>query len=231
MSSYLVKIGGSLIPDYILRIFQALKGCSAQDCHKVYLFPGGGEFADLIRKYRDNYSLSDIATHKMALASLDQNAYLIADICKCQCINSLRGLNRIKKYPVVIAPYSFLIHNNCFLSYDLNIDIFSSDSSAIYVSHLLKAQLIVATDVDGVYKKDPRRENEKQELLRDIRAHILAGIKRGGPLDETLPKLINKYRVLTWVINGKHPERLKRLISDNILNIGTVIRPDKIKCD
>ncbi len=223
--SYLVKVGGSLIPFYLPRLCHVLKKSIKKSRRKIFLFPGGGEFADLIRKYRKLLSLCDETTHKMALACLDQNAYLIADICKCRCVSSMREIRKVKEFPVIIAPYKFLKEKRPFYGYNLNIDVFSSDSSAAYMAYLLKADLVIATDVAGIYERDPKGARRRPRLLRKIDAGVLQRIKGGGPLDETIPELIDKYKICTWVIDGRYPSRIACLIKNRNLPKGTLILP------
>lgn len=223
--TYLIKIGGSLIPEYVPAIYNVLKEIRKEHSGKIFLFPGGGEFADLVRKFRKELSLHDETTHKMALACLDQNAYLLADICKCACVRSLEEIKKVRRFPAVIAPYRIITERVPFPGYNLNIDILSSDSSAIYVAYVLKAKMIIATDVDGVYAKDPRLTKRKPKLLRAISSAILRGMKRGGPLDETFPDLIDRYNTEVWVVNGKHPSILAELITNRCVIIGTLIKP------
>lgn len=223
--SYLIKIGGSLIPFRVPAIYKALKKSIRSNRVKTFIFPGGGEFADLIRKYRSSLSLGDRTTHKMALACLDQNAYLIADLCQCPCADSLKKIKTAKTYPLVIAPSRILSTPGLFSGYDLNIDTFSSDSSAIYLAHLLKARMIIATDVDGVYPADPRGDKKRTGLLKEISTRELSRIKRGGPLDGTVWKLINKYDIEVWVVNGVYPQRLVDIINKQDTERATLVRP------
>jgi hypothetical protein len=221
--SFLIKIGGSLIPGELRNIAVALDGFCKNKQLPLYIFPGGGEFANLIRNYRSKNKISDETTHKMALASLDQNAYLIADICRWHCCCSIKALKKGDKFPIVIAPYQIINQLKPFKGYDLNIDRLSSDSSAIYLAHLLKAHLIVATDVDGVYDSDYSRKKEQSQLLTYISAGLIANIPGGGPLDNTLGKLIEKYNIDTWVINGRYPQRIIQILENKNKIKGTFI--------
>lgn len=222
---YLVKIGGSLTPAYVPALYKVLSTIIKNNRQKLFIFPGGGRFADLIRDYRKRLPLSKGIMHKMALAALDQNAYLIAGSCKCRYITSLKQAKSIKTGIAVIAPYQILTQEQPFTGRNLDIDILSSDSSAIYFAHLLGAKFIIATDVDGVYARNPKLTNGRFKLLKEINSKTLSRIKSGGPLDETIPGLIDKYKIDTWVVNGKYPQRLKRLIENNNLDKGTLIRP------
>jgi len=221
--TYLIKLGGSLFPQGILPLYRALKKLPLRKAQRIFLFPGGGEFADLIRKYRQSASLSDDACHAMALASLDQNAYLIADICKCPCITCLDDIKNAGEYPAVIAPYRIITERRPFTGLSLDIDILSSTSSALYCAHMLKAQCIVATDVDGVFEADPKRSGNNPKLLKKMSSQRLAGMQRGGPLDVTIPLLMDRYKAEVWVINGNYPDRVSQAIVKHRLDVGTVI--------
>lgn len=218
----LIKIGGSLTPDAALKIYRFLKNSKIKE--QIFFFPGGGLFADLIRKYRKEVSLGDFTTHRMALAALEQNAFLLSDVCQCPCLTRTLEIQKNKVSPVVIAPYRLLTEKWPFRGYNLNIDIFSSDSSALYLAHLLKARLIIATDVDGVCLKDPRVFKKNAKILPTLSAHDLKKIKRGGPLDETVASLMIKYKLNTWVVNGRHPHRILEIIRYNSVSKGTFIR-------
>ena len=222
---YLIKIGGSLTPNFVLPIFKTLKQNLISHPDKIFLFPGGGAFADLIRKYRKKVGLRDETTHKMALASLDQNAHMIADICGCPCVVSVKEALVSGCSPVVMAPYRAITEKGPFSGLDLNIDTLSSDSSAIYFAHLLKAGFIIATDVDGVYARGPKSTGKRGKLLKKIKSDDLAMIQGGGPLDGTLPVLIDRYRIKTWVVNGKHPERIIQIINGDLSFTGTLVEP------
>jgi len=188
----LIKIGGSLTPDSALKIHRLLKNSKTKE--KIFFFPGGGLFADLIRKYRKEVALRDFTTHKMALAALDQNAFLLADVFQCPCLTRISEIKKNKDSLVVIAPYRLLTEKWPFAGYNLNIDVFSSDSSALYLAHLLKARFVIATDVDGIFLKDPVVFKKDLKLLPILSAQDLKKIKRGGPLDETVADLMIKYK-------------------------------------
>lgn len=221
---YLVKIGGSLIPSYAYRLCFAIKQYCQRSHQRIFFFPGGGACADIVRKHRNILALSDATTHKMALACLDQNAHLLAGACRLECVSSFNQAKRSASSPVVIAPYVMLMKRWPFRRYSLDIDIFSSDSSAAYFAHILKAQLVIATDVDGVYQKKPLRKAKQQYPLSVMTTEMLSGIKKGGPLDETIGDLLNAYDLAAWVINGKFPQRFIDLFEGRTPK-GTLIKP------
>lgn len=222
--SYLVKIGGSLVPSYARRLCLAIKRYCKRSRQRVFFFPGGGACADIARKYRTVLALSDETTHKMALACLDHNAHLIAGACGLRCVSSLNQLKRSTSFPVVITPYFLLMKRWPFREYSLDIDIFSSDSSAAYFAHILGTQLAIATDVDGVYQRKPSQKAKQQRLLSVMTPEMLSGIKRGGPLDETIGRLLKTYDLAAWVINGRFPQRFIDLFEGKRPK-GTLIKP------
>src|SRR5436190_17470724 len=74
-----VKVGGSLFdwPKLGTQLESWLK--SLPSC-KVLLFPGGGQAADLIRKYDRLHGLGEEAAHWLALRALTLNAHLLASL-------------------------------------------------------------------------------------------------------------------------------------------------------
>lgn len=222
--NYVIKIGGSLIPDHVKLICNKISKTLSAHSSKIFLFPGGGEFANIIRKYRNSLNLNDLTTHKMALACLDQNAYIIAQLCGCAYSADINKMNSLKGNPIVITPYKFLLSKQPFKQYNLNIDKFSSDSSAAFIAHKLNSHLIIATDVDGVFKSDPKKK--KTMLLKTISSKQLKEINRGGPLDTTFADLISKYKLKAWVVNGKYPSRICGIIKTGKLRTGTFIYPE-----
>ena len=68
-----VKIGGSLFPDYAIDLVKKLKNTDS------LVILGGGEFANLIRKYDDILNLSDETAHNAAIDCMDILAQLVDD--------------------------------------------------------------------------------------------------------------------------------------------------------
>ena len=68
-----VKIGGSLFPDYAIELAKKLKNTDS------LIILGGGEFANLIRKYDSAQSFSSEVTHYTAIDCMDIIAKLVDD--------------------------------------------------------------------------------------------------------------------------------------------------------
>lgn len=74
-----IKIGGGLtaIPDALDRVCAAITEVS-QD-HRLLVVPGGGPFADSVRDFQGQFTVSDDAAHWMALLAMDQFGYVLAE--------------------------------------------------------------------------------------------------------------------------------------------------------
>jgi aspartokinase-like uncharacterized kinase len=77
----------------------------------------------------------------------------------------------------------------------------TSDSLSLYIGKLLDVrEVIIATDVDGIYDKFPGGK-----LLNIINANDIKGLTS---VDETFPILLKQFKMNAYVVNGKYPERV-----------------------
>jgi aspartokinase-like uncharacterized kinase len=72
-----VKIGGSLVETGRLREILAIV---ARAQRPTVIVPGGGPFADVVRKAQAEFGFSDEAAHRMALLAMHQTALLMTEI-------------------------------------------------------------------------------------------------------------------------------------------------------
>jgi len=97
----------------------------------------------------------------------------------------------------------------------------TSDSIAAYVAGLINADmLILLKDVDGVFSGDPKK-NRDVIMFERINAKNLKKIK-SSCLDKEFPDFIKKFKLKSYVINGKTPERLEDLLNGKRF-VGTTI--------
>ncbi|RCS55968.1 hypothetical protein DTL42_00835 [Bremerella cremea] len=80
MSLVVWKLGGSLfdLPDLAQRIRRLKAECYAD--FSVVIIPGGGEFADVVRRLDQNYQLSARDSHCLALEAMRINARMVANL-------------------------------------------------------------------------------------------------------------------------------------------------------
>lgn len=139
-------------------------------------------------------------------------------------------------YQVPILISSNFIKNNSDLKASWDI---SSDSIAAYIAQILGANLLIATDVDGIYKNDPKRDNPKitnvndstNELIEKISANSLAFFSETS-VDLMLPKMLINYKMNCIVANGNFSDRIISIIENyNIISINSINVPCTIVYD
>ena len=201
-----VKIGGSLFPKHAIELAKQLKNTNS--C----IILGGGEFANLIRKYDAEFNFSNETSHWTAIDSMDIIAKLVCDkVTSSKLAYSLNEVEQISDEgltPIFIVS-KFLKQEDPFeCSWDV-----TSDSIAAYVSHLLNAKLLIVTNVNGIYTQDPKESGSI--FISKIDAKKLLTFNESS-IDVMLPSLLLKFGTNCYVVNGKYPERVLSLIDDNI---------------
>ena len=86
----------------------------------------------------------------------------------------------------------------------------TSDSIAAFVADLFASRLLIATDVDGIYTRNPSLEGA--ELIRQIDVNELLTFEESS-IDLMLPGLLKEYGLDCYVVNGKFPERILSIIN------------------
>lgn len=212
---WIVKIGGSLFPHHAKKLLENLLG------ENIIIIPGGGEFADKIREYDHELGFSDTASHEAAILSMDIMGILLADLVKgaktTHTIKETKKIIKDGKIPVLLP--SRILHYLDPLKHSWKV---TSDSIAFYISKLINAKLLIATDVDGIYTTDPAKSEAK--LINEISAKKLLTFGETA-VDKELPKLLLKYKSNCYVANGKHPQRILSIIKSTE-TIYTRIRGD-----
>ena len=201
-----VKIGGSLFPEYAIKLANELKNTDS------LIILGGGEFANLIRKYDSLENFSSEVTHYTAIDCMDIISKLVCD--KVESAKLAYSLDEAKKIadegftPIFIVS-DFLKNEDPFeCSWDV-----TSDSIAAYVSNCLNAKLLIVTNVNGIYTREPTEEGSK--FISKIDARKLLTFEESS-IDLMLPSLLLEFGTNCYVVNGMYPERVLSLIDDNI---------------
>ena len=171
---------------------------------------GGGEFANLIRKYDNEIEFSEDVTHETAIDAMDILAKLLNDKLAftdiCYTIEEAIGISDLNKIPIMICS-DILKENEPFAhSWDV-----TSDSIATYIASLLNAKLLIATNVNGIYTKDPSLSGA--ELINEIDVNKLLTFDESS-IDLMLPTLLIEYGLDCYVINGEYPERVLSIMNN-----------------
>ena len=171
---------------------------------------GGGEFANLIRKYDVEIGFSQDVTHETAIDSMDILAKLLNDkLAFTEISYTIEEANRISdsnKIPIMICS-EILKENEPFKhSWDV-----TSDSIAAYIASLLDAKLLIATNVNGIYTKDPSLSGA--ELISEIDVNELLTFDESS-VDLMLPALLIEHGLDCYVVNGEYPERALSIMNN-----------------
>jgi len=193
---HLIKVGGSLtyFAKYLLN---ELKIFCSENNNKILIIPGGGAFANVVRELNEKTDLNNSGSHKLATMCMDLTGIYFSEISGIKTADNLYEAKKILKDDnIVILLPSKIVLSTDELPHSWDI---TSDSIAVYTAKLLNLNnIIIATDVDGIYTNYP-----EGKLLNTINAK---SIKDFTSVDSYLPKLLLKHNIECFVVNGKHPK-------------------------
>jgi 5-(aminomethyl)-3-furanmethanol phosphate kinase len=216
-----IKIGGSLSRGNALSRLCKQIEILGKSRH-LLIIPGGGDFADLVRKVYTQYSLSATAAHFMAVLAMDQYGYLLSQLIPHSIlIRDWLALNpdSWENKVAIMLPSEWMIHHDPLPhSWDI-----TSDSIAAWVAAQSDCRrLILLKDVDGLWAQSDEKPGYKA-LISEM---TLAQLSRhAGGVDPYLWRILKSSAIETWLVNGAHPERLAELLEDGRTR-GTRITPD-----
>ena len=203
---HVVKIGGSLFPEYAVELAKQLENTDS------LIILGGGEFANLIRRYDSEMKFSDEANHWTAIDCMEIIAKLVNDKVDSSrlayTIDEARKISDEGFTPIFVVSEFLKAEDPFECSWDV-----TSDSIAAYVANLLNANLFIVTDVNGIYTQEPKEPGST--FISKIDATTLLTFQESS-IDAMLPTLLLRYGSDCYVVNGKFPERVRSLIDDNI---------------
>lgn len=160
-----LKVGGSLIehPSELKALCKTLS--SLAKAHKISVVPGGGVFADMVRKVDEEWKLSETTAHKMAVLAMDQYGLFLSDITPNSQVCYLEDVKNARRgsLPIILPSQYIFCEDPLEHSWDV-----TSDSMAAYMAGVLKAEkLVLVTDVDGIYEDNPRK-NPDAKLVKQL---------------------------------------------------------------
>jgi aspartokinase-like uncharacterized kinase len=211
MGITVVKVGGSLSenPEKLKALCAKLGELTKK--HVLIVVPGGGEFADVVRDLDKRFSLSSAAAHRMAILGMDQYGLLLSDLTLISLVaDSLEDVADAGFGKLIVFLPSKLMLNEDSLENSWNV---TSDSIAAYIACRLNAsQLLLVTDVDGVYTNDPKIDADAK-LIKKLTPKQLLDMNRRTSVDLYLPKLLLKSKIECIVVNGLFPERIEAILA------------------
>lgn len=207
-----IKIGGSLAedPEWLRVLCTKLSEFAKK--YEIVVVPGGGRFADVVRDFDQRFTLSSGISHRMAILGMDQFGLLLCQIipnsCATYLLNDAKQLSEIRVVPIFLASRLMFREDPLENSWDV-----TSDSIAAYVAGRLHvAKVVLVTDVDGIFTKDPKKYSGAT-LIEQLSAEELLKLNKRTSVDSYLPKLLLELQVDCYVVNGKHPERIEAILA------------------
>jgi len=105
----------------------------------------------------------------------------------------------------------------------------STDAVAAITAELIKADILIrATDVDGVYTADPKKDPAAKKLNRISPTKLLemslAGKCWAGEyelFDPLAAKIIQRSKIPTWIVNGSNLKNIEAIIKGK--KVGTLV--------
>jgi len=177
---------------------------------KIIIIPGGGSFANFVRKIDEELELGADRAHWMAIYSINYNGQtLIKNYPYLETIDELKAFQDAKQMFCVFLPYSFLRKDDI-LPHNWDV---TSDSIALYVANKLKLNhCFLIKNIDGIF-------NIEKELIKSLStfeynelkdSNQLGKInkndeilKKSKPIDSYLLTLIEKYKTPCYILDGR----------------------------
>jgi len=172
--------------------------------------PGGGQFADAVRNVDKTYRLSSTIAHEMAILAMDQFGLFLSDITPHSYVSY--SMEKVKNsasgaLPIFLPSRLILGGDRFEPCWDV-----TSDSIAAYVADIAHAEMLVlVTDVDGIFTENPEKSLDAK-LIPEVSVKQLLGWNKRTSVDRALPKTLLNTKLNCYVVNGKHPGRIKAIL-------------------
>lgn len=228
MSIVVVKLGKFLFPLRLqiekLREYVETFKDLVKEGKKILVVTGGGEIArEYIRVARDS-GLDEATCDQLGIEVSRINAYLLLSMFRNlaypEVPTNLRELKRFFHHGKIVVLGGLTPGH-------------STTTVGALVAETVKANCyVIATDVDGIYTKDPKiyRDAKKLEVIETSEVFRMAsqGKLQAGTyeLDPLAIKIIERSRIPTYFIDGRDPKNLKKVLAGE--KIGTYIKPKAI---
>jgi len=219
--SIIVKIGGKILEnkENLESTIAQFKYIYENDIvQKIIIIPGGGTYANFVRKIDEKISIGDELSHWMAIFAMNCNGIELSQKYNdIKCFDNLEELKKSNENIAILLPYDFINQRDELLhSWDV-----TSDSIALYIAHHLGIKdCFLIKDIDGIISNN-------NEILRELTTSEYKNLKKGNkilminanqeeikdsqPIDSCLINLIIKYNVNCIILNGTSNK--KRIIT------------------
>lgn len=223
MENIVISMGGSVLfsdeinNSYFKKFTELIQKTSKQ--HKVYLVIGGGKTARKYIKLGRDLNLNETQLDEIGIEITRVNAKTLSSIIK----NSNQHIPHNTDEAIKLSN-SIIIMGGTTPGH-------STDMVAAEIAEKTNAsKFIIATNVDGVYNKDPNKFSDAKQI-KEITVQKLidkygTDWKSAGKnvvIDGPALKIMRRLKIPTYVLNGKKLKQLEKAINDQPF-LGTKIK-------
>ena len=223
MDSIVISIGGSVLfsdavtEEYFEKLNSLLQDLSER--YKIFMIVGGGKKArQLIKNGRDK-GLSEEELDKIGIKVTRENAEALSN--KLENANAVIPKStdeaKIMSEKIIIMGGTTPGHSTDMVGAEL-------------AQKVSASKFIIATNVDGVYDKDPNQFSDAKKYdeitINELIKQHGTDWKTAGKntvIDGPALSIIHKAKIPTFVLNGKDLDELKKVITNQNFN-GTKIK-------
>jgi len=222
MEKIVISLGGSVIisEEADVNFFKKLTSMFEKLCkrYKIYLVIGGGRTARTYIKLGRELKFDEKTLDEIGIDITRLNAKLLANVLEISNKKIPSTTSEAKKInkPIIVMGGTTPGH--------------STDMVGAELAEKVKAnRYIIATNVDGVYDKDPNKYSDAKQLKNVSIQQLINEYGTGWDIagknvviDGPALKIIKRAKLTTYVVNGKKLDQLEKAILDQSFN-GTKI--------
>jgi uridylate kinase len=223
MENIVISIGGSVLfsdevdENYFKKLKQLLQKLSEK--YKLYLVVGGGRKARELIKQARQQGLSEEKLDMIGINVTRENAKTLTNILQNTNKEIPESTDEAKniKGNIIIMGGTTPGHSTDMVGAEL-----AEKTNA--------SKFIIATNVDGVYDKDPNKYNEAKQLKEIYIKELIEEYGTEWPtagknivIDGPALKIIHRAKIPTFVLNGKKIREIEKAIDNKSFN-GTIIK-------
>ncbi len=223
MESIVISIGGSVIlsEDANISFFNELKTLlkKLSKDFKLYLVVGGGKTARAYINFGRKLDFEENILDAIGIDVTKVNAKLLANILEISNKKIPNTTDEAKelKNPIIVMGGTTPGHSTDMVGAEL-------------AEKLDASKFIIATNVDGVYDKDPNKFKDAKQIKEVTIRQLIDeyGIEWSAAgknivIDGPALEIINRAKIPTFVLNGKRLDQLEKAITNQQFD-GTIIK-------
>lgn len=196
MSAWVIKIGGSLYDSkYLSQWLKTINECSFK---RIVIVPGGGPFADQVRRADKRFGLEEARSHNMAVMAMQQYGEVLASLCPTLALASSKEKIHhawANKKAVIWEPYD-LVQDQCGLDKNWQV---TSDSLALWLADFLEIKNVLFV-------------KSSKKVLDDA---SIATLMNAKCVDATAQRLAEKYQLNIQFLHKSKTDNLHRVLVPN----------------